>query len=153
MRHPEMQYPISEPMTEPRHHTAELLLHDPESIGALHEVLTQWSDEKDIWHLARLALHEWTANLIQHATFGPRLPRLRLRIQQTDRHIEAVAEDNSAGFDLDAVPEASYEEFPERGMGLTLLRSCTERLEYAREVGQNCLRFAIASAADTTWMC
>ncbi|NBC16795.1 MAG: hypothetical protein GVY18_05680, partial [Bacteroidetes bacterium] len=80
---------------------------------------------------------------IQHAEFGTGAPRMTLRVERLQQHIRAVAEDNSAGFDFHTVPDAAFEELPERGMGLTLLRTCAEQLSYRRRGGWNRLAFVV----------
>lgn len=104
--------------------------------------------EDDGWHLLRLALHEWTANMLQHASFGSRRPRLTISVKQTARRIEAVVQDNSEGFEFYAVPKAQFHQFPERGMGVTLVRMCSNQVQYDRQPGQNTLFFSIPLQAE-----
>ena len=82
----------------------------------------------------RLAVHEWVANLVQHADFcGP--ADLTVSVGVLDDGVRCEIEDSSSGFDfarqvgaqqtvLDA-PAPS-----ERGRGLLMLVSCTEDLEF-----------------------
>lgn len=116
-------------------------------IRKLHASMEGWGDS-DGWHLLRLALHEWTANMLQHATFGPRRPRLTISVKETGRRIEAIVEDNSDGFEFHAVPKAQFQELPDRGMGVTLVRMCSNQVEYDRQPGKNTLFFTIPLRAE-----
>lgn len=124
-------------------HRAQLTLPHPQSITLVHALVTAWVGRDAGGELVRLALHEWTANLIQHAEFGSETPRMMLEVRSNQRHIYTAVEDNSAGFDLHAVPNATFEHLPERGMGLTLLRTCALRLQYRRRYGWNRLAFVV----------
>jgi len=48
----------------------------------------------------QLVLHEWIANLLQHADFDEHPPSLRIRLAYENRQIRCVVVDNSSGFDL-----------------------------------------------------
>ena len=83
----------------------------------------------------KLAVHEWLANLVQHATFDGRTPDLYLDVRVTSQLIRCTIEDNSQGFNLHgklATREQMLEVLPERGMGLLMLRACTTELSYAK---------------------
>lgn len=85
-------------------------------------------------HSASLVLHEWIANLHQFADFRGRTPKIKIRLTCEDRDLYCSVVDNSAGFDLDShLPEETddLDPLPERGMGLRMIRSCTESLSYA----------------------
>jgi anti-sigma regulatory factor (Ser/Thr protein kinase) len=92
--------------------------------------------DPDRLEVLKLAVHEWLANLVQHADFGGHQPDLRLRIQQDDDRVRCVIEDNSRGFDfsLQLVRQqyclANAATPPERGRGLLLIVTCTEKLSY-----------------------
>ena len=84
--------------------------------------------------VVRLAVHEWVANLVQHAYFR-RAPRIELTAEFFDDGLRCVIEDTSEGFDfaqqlgtqralLDA-PAPS-----ERGRGLLMLITCTEEIAF-----------------------
>lgn len=123
-------------------------------IDRIHSLFEAWESrnhqcerEKDTLCRAKLAVHEWVANLIQHAAFGEH-PEIWLELRARPRAIECVIEDNSDGFDLAGelnVRERILEAFPERGMGLLLLQACAEDLSYARNAaGRQRLAFRVA---------
>lgn len=114
---------------------------------ALHAWMSEWEDD-DRWQLLRLSLHEWAANMLQHASFGPQCPRLTAFIKKVGSRIEALVEDNSEGFDLHAVPKAHFHQFPERGMGITLMQMCSDELEYTRSSTSNKLFFSIPLSTE-----
>lgn len=87
----------------------------------------------------KLAVHEWVANLVQHADFGVQQPLIQVAIRPNGQRVHCVIEDNSQGFDFDlqlveqrqvvdtAVP-------PDRGRGLLMMIACTEDLRYHQPV-------------------
>lgn len=101
-------------------------------------------------HYARMALHEWLANLIQHANFKERTPEVTLRFETASRHIHCSITDNSAGFELETQLRTQLMEaqpLPERTMGLRIIDACTEELSYDRtENGRYRLTFSISTS-------
>lgn len=110
----------------------------------LHDLFEWWSDEAldagalDEYSIEvmKLAIHEWLANLVQHARFPEEEPLIKLTLAPDEQRIHCAIEDNSSGFDLlqqvtcqrhhlEAAPEP-----PERGRGLLLMIACTENLSY-----------------------
>ena len=128
-------------------HRIELPLTGVDCMRTLHRWMSEWEDD-DRWQLLRLSLHEWVANMLQHATFGPQHPRLSVFIKRVGHRIEALIEDNSEGFDLYAVPQARFHQFPDRGMGITLMQMCSDQLEYRLSPAQNKLFFSIPLRAE-----
>ena len=87
----------------------------------------------------RLAVHEWIANLVQHATF-PGEAVVTLAIGVEGDGVRCAIEDTSAGFDLLGQVEAqkSVMDAPapsERGRGLLMLISSTTDLTYRPAAG------------------
>lgn len=78
----------------------------------------------------RLAVHEWVANLVQHATFpGP--AKISLQVEPEPEGVRCTITDTSAGFDFVEAVEArrSALDAPmpsERGRGLLMLLRCAE---------------------------
>jgi serine/threonine-protein kinase RsbW len=98
----------------------------------------------------QLVLHEWIANLLQHADFEEHPPFLRIRLTYQDRQIRCVVVDNSSGFDLtDRLPadQEAMDDLPERGMGLRIIDACTDTLSYA-PTDSGCHRFEFSIPAD-----
>ncbi len=111
--------------------------------------------DDDTFHRAKLAAHEWAANIVQHASFGDRPPEIDLDVYPNGNKIECVFEDNSDGFDLEAMLEQrsnGLNPLPERGMGLLMLSACTSELSYEKtEDGVFRLRFSVY-ADDDPWL-
>ena len=132
---------------------------DPETIiDRVHALFDQWETEGtfepqlDAITLQRLklAVHEWLANLLQHADFDQRPPVVDLHVGPDGQNVRCVIEDNSEGFDLDGHLSARREvldAFPERGMGLLMIKSCTEDLSY-RQLGPARHRLEFSVSAD-----
>ncbi len=112
------------------------------AVDRLHAVYAGWAGDgplvdvlgQDGLHVLQLTLHEWVANLVQHAAFGGD-HEIVLVIEADGDAVRCAIEDTSAGFDfaeqighqqalLDA-PAPS-----ERGRGLLMLVTCAEELEY-----------------------
>lgn len=86
-------------------------------------------------HVVRLAVHEWIANLVQHADFGGRRPEIALTVEAEPGGLRCLIEDNSDGFDFHRQVErqgavVGAPEPSERGRGLLMLIACTADLHY-----------------------
>ncbi len=109
-------------------------------------------EDEDLRYRVQLTVHEWLANLVQHARFGNRLPSIELTIRCNGREVECFIDDNSEGFDLNGRLEKNpsiQEAFPERGMGLHFIRAFTKKLNYIRlKDGRHRLIFTMAKDED-----
>ncbi len=129
-------------------------------IDELHGMFEEWEREgallshldPDTIQLFRLAVHEWVANLVQHADFAERNPIVVMDVIPNGRRVRCVIEDNSDGF---AFPEQidvqrnALTPFPERGMGLLMLNAATEYFEYSlTEQGHRRLEFTVSADSD-----
>lgn len=105
--------------------------------------------DSETLHYARLALHEWLANLVQHADFEDRTPDVTIDLRTNPRHVHCTVTDNSTGFEFDSqlrVQLKNGEPFPERAMGLRIIDACTEEYSYDRtEDGLHRLEFSIST--------
>ncbi|MEM9664952.1 MAG: ATP-binding protein [Bacteroidota bacterium] len=129
-------------------------------IDSLHELFDEWSVsaetgpdfDETTFDRAKLAIHEWVANLVQHADFGAETPRVGLTARLEENTVFCCIEDNSSGFDFEgqiALREHALQAFPERGMGLLMLRACSESLTYEQVSGSvNRLCFTVAADQD-----
>ncbi len=111
-------------------------------IDRLQELFDQWEAQQtfspaitaDVMCRARLAVHEWVANLVQHADFRDRVPEIALSLWAHGERLCCVIADNSEGFEPDLQPRVTLEEvcrtLPERGMGLLLLQACAHHVRY-----------------------
>ena len=113
--------------------------------------LPSWLDD-DTMHRLKLAIHEWLANLVQHADFKDRRPDISITVQPANEGVECSIEDNSEGFDLNgqltARPDVVHA-FPERGMGLLMIKACTHRLSYEElDSKRHRLAFIVSSDHD-----
>ena len=83
------------------------------AVDRLHAVCDGWTDEGPIahvlgadgMHVLRLTLHEWVANLVQHASFAAEAEIL-LTIDVQEGAVHCIVEDTSAGFDFAAQIES-----------------------------------------------
>lgn len=127
-------------------------------IDEIHALFEQWpSDENDplisldAVQRTKLALHEWIANLVQHATFES-IPEITLDVDTVGATLVCVVEDNSSGFDLDSQLEMAKDKMqalPDRGMGLLMLRACASELFYGRISDRvNRLKFSVKGDDD-----
>ena len=127
------------------------------ALDELRTVLQDWSAQQDPAPLedetlryTQLVLHEWIANLLQHADFNDRTPSVQIRLETENRHVSCTVIDNSEGFDFDEqLPsqEEAMADLPERGMGLRIINACTDKVSYtATDSGRH--RFAFSIPAD-----
>jgi len=130
-------------------------------IEELHRLFDEWEHQHalfsrldaDTAQFFRLVVHEWVANLVQHADFQDQDAQITLEVTPAGQRLRCVIEDNSEGF---AFPEQiecqrrALSPFPERGMGLLLLNAATELLEYSTTHEGRCrLDFTVSSTADS----
>lgn len=112
-------------------------------VDEVHAIFDAWCDEDAFAdtigefgvQVMKLAVHEWIANLVQHAAFRKGPPKVRLTVHEDEDGVYCCIEDNSDGFDFQSQlthqegavfgPEPS-----ERGRGLLMLIACTEDLAY-----------------------
>jgi anti-sigma regulatory factor (Ser/Thr protein kinase) len=95
----------------------------------------------------RLCLTELTANSIDHAEFGDTQPLIEITLRIADDSIGVEYRDNGTEFDITEKPAVDIGEKirtnSKRGLGLHMLRTMTEELQYDRENKQNRTRFKI----------
>ena len=131
-------------------------------IEELHALFDVWPGESeplgidgDVFDRAKLAIHEWIANLVQHADFGQHPPEIVLELWHEDAGVHVVIEDNSEGFDLEerlAECEENLDKYPERGMGLMMVQACAADWSYgAIDQEKNRLKFSVESG-DDPWL-
>lgn len=130
-------------------------------IDELHGLFEVWEREDallshldpDTIQLFRLAVHEWVANLVQHADFGGREPEIIMDVIPNGRRVRCIIEDNSEGFPFPEqidVQRNALTPFPERGMGLLMLNAATEYFEYSQtRDGRRRLEFTVSGEADS----
>jgi len=130
------------------------------ALDEVRSVLQEWSAAQDpaggpkaeTVRYTQLVLHEWIANLLQHADFCDRSPTIEIRIRSERRHIICSVTDNSEGFDFAArLPdkEERMDDLPERGMGLRIINACTDSLSYtSTEAGRYRFEFSIPADHD-----
>lgn len=133
------------------------------ALNTTHSFFEDWIDEErasdppdtEMLHHARLVLHEWLANLVQHADFQERTPEVFIRVHPGENKIHGSVVDNSKGFPLAHRLETQTTNalpFPERAMGLRFIRACTESLSYDRtDDGRYQFTFSI-SIDHTPWL-
>lgn len=112
------------------------------AIDEVHALFDAWAEtgalgpalDDDSASVLRLAVHEWVANLIQHAAF-PLGPEITLDVDVQDDAVRCAIEDASVGFDFAGQVERQYAVLDgpapsERGRGLLMLITCTEDLSF-----------------------
>ena len=113
-----------------------------EAIDDVHALLDVWTArgtlepalDDDGATVLRLAVHEWIANLVQHAVF-PDAVEVVVAVEVDGDAVQCAIEDTSAGFDFASQIERQSEilDAPapsERGRGLLMLITCTEDLAF-----------------------
>ena len=132
-------------------------------IDELHKLFEEWEREdallshldEDTQQLFKLAVHEWVANLVQHADFADRHPVVTMDVIPNGRRIRCIIEDNSEGFgfpDQIDVQRSKLTPVPERGMGLLMLNAACEYFEYSHtDKGTRRLEFTVSADKDS-WL-
>ena len=125
-------------------------------VERMHELFDQWEAQQvfseaappDVMARARMVVHEWIANLVQHAEFGVAVPEIALSLWIDANGLHGRITDNSAGFDFDLEPAVTLEAvcrlLPARGMGLLMIHTYSDHLAYHRAPdGTNRLSFLL----------
>jgi len=91
-------------------------------------------------HLA-VVLTEGLVNAIKHANSAEPTKDIHVRINFSHKDLVVRIYDNGIGFDLDAVPEPSFNshEMDDKGRGIFILRSLMDTVKYVRSDGENVL--------------
>jgi len=132
-----------------------------QAIDEVRVLLDRWSDERrrlgepppdpQALRYAQLILHEWLANLLQHARFPDR-PLITVRVESEKQCLCGLVTDNSTGFDIAAHlrrQRQSSESLPERGMGLRIISACSDTFSYNRgDNGRYRFEFSIPADHD-----
>jgi serine/threonine-protein kinase RsbW len=111
-------------------------------IDEVHALFDAWADGgafravlgADGLDVLRLSVHEWVANLVQHAAF-PAETEVRVEVRVEGDAVRCAVEDTSAGFDFAHQLERQRDVLDapapsERGRGLLMLVTCAEDLEF-----------------------
>ena len=131
------------------------------AIDDTHALFAEWIDAADAaanartLHHACLVLHEWLANLVQHADFQGRTPEVAIRLFPSPNKIRCVVVDNSKGFELEHRLEMQTTNalpFPERATVLRFIDARTDSISYHR-IGGNRHQFEFSISTDhTPWL-
>ena len=113
-----------------------------EVIDNVHALFDAWNEtgalapalDDDGASVLRLAVHEWVANLVQHAAF-PHGVEVVVSVTVEGDAVQCAVEDSSVGFDFAGQVErqSAILDAPapsERGRGLLMLITCTEDLTF-----------------------
>ena len=134
-------------------------------VDEIHRLLDAWEQDGSLSPaldangeiVLRLAVHEWIANLVQHAAFGERETEITLRVDVLRDAVDVAIEDTSSGFDLLGQLEAQESVLrapapSERGRGLLMLITCTEDLDYTPAGdGRQRLSFRLRNPTDAVF--
>jgi serine/threonine-protein kinase RsbW len=86
-----------------------------------------------------LAVSEGCTNAIQHAASNGASARVIVRFEVHETHLVVEISDQGAGFDLEKVREPEFEQHPEGGYGLYIIRKMMDEVQYARDGELNTL--------------
>ncbi len=119
-----------------------VLDHLDEAIDEVHALFDAWIESGAFasvlsvegLDVLRLTVHEWIANLVQHATF-PGAARIEFDVDVVDDGVRCTITDTSAGFDFAETVERQKSVLnapvpSERGRGLLMLLKCAEDLDF-----------------------
>lgn len=128
----------------------------------IHALFDAWADagtfrpplDGDGEIVLRLAVHEWVANLVQHAAFDSAEAEICLEISTRHDAVQVAIDDTSRGFDLLGQLEEQHIRLhgpapSERGRGLLMLITCTDDLDYRPAAsGRQRLSFAMRNPGE-----
>ncbi len=116
-------------------------------IDQVHALFDEWAEggefkdalDPEGLDVLRLAVHEWLANLVQHARFEG-TPSIMLHVEMDADVVHCSIDDSSHGFDFAGQLETQKAVLDapapsERGRGLLMLVTCTEELDFRPRSG------------------
>ena len=77
-----------------------------------------------------LAVGEACANALRHGSPRGELDEIRIRCMRSGRALIVEVSDNGCGFDPDSVPAPVLGDFGESGMGIFLMRTLVDSVEF-----------------------
>ena len=158
--------PISLKSTKPVDALVQFVVKIPcteEAIDQLHKELDLWQEHPSFKQIAstnlfprlQLAIHEWIANLVQHASFPTENKEAIITLTFTSpKQVSVEIKDFSNGFDfinqIETQRERRQEDyFLERGFGLLFLETLVDKVDYKRaKEGINYLTFQLSTDND-----
>ena len=131
------------------------------AVDELHALFDRWARQGtfeavlgiDGLAVLELAVHEWVANLVQHAAF-PRGVRIEMTVSVEGDAVRCVVTDTSAGFDMAAQVERQRAVLTgpgpsERGRGLLMMIQSTDDLAFRpADGGPQTVSFLVRDPGD-----
>lgn len=98
-------------------------------------------DREALAHHLNMVLTEATSNAIRHANAADPEKKIRINIKITNQELLIKVFDSGQGFNLDEVPEPSFDLDPleEKGRGIFIIRSLMDSVTYRKAGGGNVL--------------
>ncbi|MCB9897490.1 MAG: ATP-binding protein [Planctomycetes bacterium] len=134
---------------------------DPSWVGrcvqAAAETLTCWGAPGERVAALTVALAELGTNVCRHGYAAGAPGPLEVELRWDDEGLQLTLRDEGVAFDPTAVPDPPVPDpddpdtWPERGMGLLIVRGTGDRLRYRRRGRVNELRLLIRTRAATDW--
>jgi anti-sigma regulatory factor (Ser/Thr protein kinase) len=121
-------------------------------VGFVDEFAARHSLSPDVVFALQLALDEIFMNVVRHAHDDGLPHEIGVRLALEEGIVTTVVEDDGRAFDPLSVPpadiEAAIEDRPIGGLGVHLVRSIMDTVEYRREHGKNVLVMRKAASAS-----
>lgn len=102
--------------------------------------LEEFSGDREAlaYHL-NLVLTEAMTNAIEHGGPPGRPTRVRICLWVEDNNLLIRVYDQGTGFDLSALPAPDFEDLPERGRGIFIIRALMDHVDYHKTQDGNVL--------------
>jgi anti-sigma regulatory factor (Ser/Thr protein kinase) len=128
------------------------LKNEPSEIGRLVDLLEAFGPQSgltdDATFKLTLALDEIVANVVRHGFDDDREHRIEVKVTVDDRTVTASVEDDGLEFDPREAPvpdlDLPIEMRKPGGLGMHLVKSTMDSVEYRRQDGRNILTVAFA---------
>jgi serine/threonine-protein kinase RsbW len=121
--------------------------------AACQGVFANWGLTPERKSLLELALVEASTNVVRHAYRDLPAGLIRLRLSREDGILEIRVTDTGRSFDPSKIGPPPVPDpddpstWPEGGMGLYIIRSACDQLDYVREMGANTLVLTVVERA------
>ena len=117
--------------------------------AAFRGLTRDWKVPEERSATLELALVEAATNVVRHAYRDLEPGMVRVRVRRDGRRLEVSVIDTGRSFDPSSIPPPPEPDpddpstWPEGGMGLSIIRSACDRLDYASAGGENVMTLVI----------
>jgi serine/threonine-protein kinase RsbW len=94
----------------------------------------------DLIYAVELAVSEACTNVIKHAFTSAAEDKLTITFAIFKKKLIIIVKDQGPGYDINTIPQPDFDQHPEGGYGIFIIKSMMDEVEYYQEHGFNNLK-------------